>query len=78
MSCRDSESEILNQKSAMAYHKTERYDEQVTKELSDCYKTIITSTGEEAGREGLQKHPNGRQKRFSLPRRVMGRMRLRY
>src|SRR6476620_2800258 len=50
----------------MAYHKTEEYDEQVTKKLSDCYKTIIQSTGEEAEREGLIKTPERAAKAFQF------------
>lgn len=50
----------------MAYHKIEQYDEQVTQQLSECYKTIITSTGEEAEREGLLKTPERAAKAFQF------------
>ncbi len=41
----------------MAYKKTELYDENSTKLLSDSYKNIITAVGEDAEREGLLKTP---------------------
>ncbi|RYZ29099.1 MAG: GTP cyclohydrolase I, partial [Chitinophagaceae bacterium] len=50
----------------MAYRKIEQYDEQVTRQLSDCYKTIIESTGEEASREGLIKTPERAAKAFQF------------
>ena len=39
----------------MAYHKIEQYDDNITSQLSECYKTIIASTGEDVDREGLVK-----------------------
>lgn len=48
----------------MAYRKIEQYDEDVTKQLSDCYKTIITTAGEDAEREGLLKTPERAAKAF--------------
>ncbi|MDB5205981.1 MAG: folE [Flavisolibacter sp.] len=50
----------------MAYHKTERFDEDVTKQLAECYKTIISSTGQEVEREGLIKTPERAAKAFQF------------
>jgi GTP cyclohydrolase I len=50
----------------MAYYKTEHYDDNITKQLSECYKTIITSTGEDAEREGLLKTPERAAKAFQF------------
>ena len=41
----------------MAYKKTEQYDEATTSSLIKNYKAIITSLGEDAEREGLDKTP---------------------
>lgn len=41
----------------MAYKKTEQYDEVTTSSLIKNYKAIITSLGEDAEREGLDKTP---------------------
>jgi GTP cyclohydrolase I len=41
----------------MAYKKTEQYDEATTSSLIKNYKSIITSLGEDAEREGLDKTP---------------------
>ena len=41
----------------MAYHKVEKYDEQVTKELIENYKQSIALLGEDPEREGLLKTP---------------------
>src|SRR5690606_1282811 len=41
----------------MAYSKTEHYDEQTTAELIAYYRNILTSLGENPGREGLVKTP---------------------
>ncbi len=50
----------------MAYRKIEQYDEHITKQLSDCYKTIISSTGEAPDREGLVKTPERAAKAFQF------------
>src|SRR6476660_9172602 len=50
----------------MAYRKIDQYDEHVTKQLSDCYKTIITSDGEDDEREGLLKTPERAAKAFQF------------
>jgi len=41
----------------MAYHKIEKYDEDVTEEMKAHYRRIIELTGEDASREGLIKTP---------------------
>ena len=41
----------------MAYHKSERYDNDVTEQLMECYKKIIELSGDDANREGLMKTP---------------------
>lgn len=41
----------------MAYHKIERYDDDVTEGLSKNYFEVLTSLGEDPTREGLQKTP---------------------
>lgn len=41
----------------MAYSKTEHYDEQTTAELIASYRNILSSLGENPGREGLVKTP---------------------
>jgi GTP cyclohydrolase I len=41
----------------MAYRKIEQYDGDVTKDLTAHYRRIIELSGEDAGREGLQKTP---------------------
>lgn len=50
----------------MAYHKIEQYDEDVTKTMADCFKTIITSAGEDTVREGLMKTPERAAKAFQF------------
>ena len=50
----------------MAYHKIEKYDEDVTNKLAEAYKTIITSTGQDAEREGLIKTPERASKAFQF------------
>ncbi|HZH64794.1 MAG TPA: GTP cyclohydrolase I FolE [Flavisolibacter sp.] len=50
----------------MAYHKTERYDEEITKQLAEGYKTIIASTGQDVEREGLIKTPERAAKAFQF------------
>ncbi|MDQ6610497.1 MAG: GTP cyclohydrolase I FolE [Bacteroidota bacterium] len=50
----------------MAYHKIETYDDDVTKQLADGYKTIIASTGQDVDREGLQKTPERAAKAFQF------------
>ncbi|HVF82283.1 MAG TPA: GTP cyclohydrolase I FolE [Flavisolibacter sp.] len=50
----------------MAYHKTERFDEEVTRQLADGYRTIIASTGQDVGREGLIKTPERAAKAFQF------------
>ncbi len=41
----------------MAYHKSERYDSEVTEPLTEHYRKIIELTGEDPEREGLIKTP---------------------
>jgi GTP cyclohydrolase I len=41
----------------MAYHKSERYDNEVTEPLTEYYRKIIELTGENPEREGLIKTP---------------------
>lgn len=41
----------------MAYQKSETYDEQVTRQLMECYSKLIELSGEDANREGLIKTP---------------------
>ena len=41
----------------MAYYKSERYDNDVTEQLMECYKKIIELSGEDPNREGLMKTP---------------------
>ena len=41
----------------MAYERIDKYDETVTKSLSDTYKVIIEEIGEDVNREGLLKTP---------------------
>lgn len=41
----------------MAYTKSEHYDEDVTRQLIDCYRKIIELTGDDPDREGLVKTP---------------------
>ncbi len=41
----------------MAYHKSEQYDEKVTSQLMESYRSIIELSGEDINREGLQKTP---------------------
>lgn len=41
----------------MAYHKTERYDEDVTKNLIGHYHEVIKQLGEDPSRDGLTKTP---------------------
>ena len=50
----------------MAYRKIEEYDDNITAQLSECFKTIISSTGEDADREGLLKTPERAAKAFQL------------
>ena len=50
----------------MAYHKIEKYDEDVTKLLAEGYKTIIASTGQDVEREGLIKTPERAAKAFQF------------
>ena len=50
----------------MAYRRIEQYDDNVTAKLSECYKTIIASTGEEVDREGLVKTPERAAKAFQF------------
>jgi GTP cyclohydrolase I len=61
-------SEIRNSKSeiSMAYHREETYDEDVTKQLANGYKTIIASTGQDIDREGLLKTPERAAKAFQF------------
>lgn len=41
----------------MAYNKTEHYDEEVTRGLTESYRQTIDLLGEDSSREGLQKTP---------------------
>jgi GTP cyclohydrolase I len=41
----------------MAYKKSETYDEEVTRQLMDCYAKLIELAGEDVNREGLMKTP---------------------
>jgi GTP cyclohydrolase IA len=41
----------------MAYKKSETYDQEVTKQLMECYAKLIQLTGEDVNREGLMKTP---------------------
>src|SRR6186997_508915 len=41
----------------MAYYKSERYDNDVTEQLMECYKKIVELSGEDPDREGLIKTP---------------------
>ena len=41
----------------MAYHKTEHFDEEITKELMENYKRSLSLLGEDPDREGLIKTP---------------------
>lgn len=50
----------------MAYHKIEKYDDDVTKLLADSYNTIIGSTGQDIEREGLTKTPERAAKAFQF------------
>lgn len=50
----------------MAYRKIEQYDEDVTKAMSDCFRTIIASAGEDVNREGLVKTPERAAKAFQF------------
>lgn len=50
----------------MAYHKTETFDEDVTRQLAEGYKTIIASTGQDVEREGLTKTPERAAKAFQF------------
>jgi len=50
----------------MAYHKIEKYDEDVTKKLAEAYQTIIESTGQDVEREGLIKTPERASKAFQF------------
>ena len=50
----------------MAYHKTERFDEDVTMQLANGYRTIIASTGQDLEREGLIKTPERAAKAFQF------------
>ena len=56
----------------MAYHKVEQYDDNITKQLSECYKTIIATTGEEVDREGLVKSPERAAKAFQFSTKGYG------
>ncbi|HET7899267.1 MAG TPA: GTP cyclohydrolase I, partial [Flavisolibacter sp.] len=50
----------------MAYRRIEQYDDHITKQLAECYKTIIASAGEDVGREGLLKTPERAAKAFQF------------
>lgn len=50
----------------MAYHKIEKYDDDVTHKLAECFKTIISSSGESVEREGLIKTPERAAKAFQF------------
>jgi GTP cyclohydrolase IA len=41
----------------MAYNKSETYDQEVTRQLMECYAKLIELTGEDVNREGLSKTP---------------------
>ena len=41
----------------MAYNKSETYDQEVTKQLMECYAKLIELSGEDVNREGLVKTP---------------------
>jgi GTP cyclohydrolase IA len=41
----------------MAYQKTEKYNEEVTGQMMECYHKLIELTGDDASREGLLKTP---------------------
>ena len=41
----------------MAYNKSETYDQEVTKQLMECYAKLIELAGEDVNREGLVKTP---------------------
>lgn len=41
----------------MAYNKSESYDQEVTRQLMECYAKLIELTGEDVNREGLMKTP---------------------
>jgi GTP cyclohydrolase I len=41
----------------MAYQKTEKYNEEATEQMMECYRKIIELTGEDETREGLLKTP---------------------
>jgi GTP cyclohydrolase I len=41
----------------MAYKKSETYDQEVTRQLMECYAKLIELTGEDVNREGLMKTP---------------------
>ncbi len=41
----------------MAYHKTEYFDQDITDNLKDCYRSVLENLGEDPEREGLLKTP---------------------